>query len=201
MTPERWEEIDRVWQAVIVRPERERAAAVAELSEGDETTAAGRRIAAWPISHVPVPRALALHRWRWRAPRLSLIGRQLGPYTVRALLGVGGMGEVYQAHDATLGRDVAIKILPGPWLADPDRRARFEREARLLASLNHPNIGAIYGVHESDASTSSGLAGVRALVLELVEERRWPNASHGSAGWQMHRAAFRSPTSSRSRGS
>ena len=71
------------------------------------------------------------------------------------------MGEVYRAHDSTLGREVAIKILPHLWLADPDRQARFDREARLLASLNHPNIGSIYGIHESD--------GIRALVLELVE--------------------------------
>ena len=71
------------------------------------------------------------------------------------------MGEVYQAHDSTLGREVAIKILPDLWLDDPDRRARFDREARVLASLNHPNIGAIYGVHESD--------GFKALVLELVD--------------------------------
>ncbi len=74
------------------------------------------------------------------------------------------MGEVYRAHDATLGRDVAIKILPDVWLADPDRRARFDREARVLASLNHPNIGAIYGLHE-DASEPP----LKALVLELVE--------------------------------
>ena len=71
------------------------------------------------------------------------------------------MGEVYRARDGTLGRDVAIKILPRVFSTDPDRRARFDREARLLASLNHPHIGAIYGVEESD--------GVRALVLELVE--------------------------------
>ena len=83
-------------------------------------------------------------------------------------LGAGGMGRVYRARDTTLGRDVALKILPGFLLADPDRRARFEREARLLASLNHPNIGSIYGVQESAPSKSSGLP-VRALVLELVE--------------------------------
>ena len=71
------------------------------------------------------------------------------------------MGEVYRARDTKLGRDVAIKILPRAFTADPDRLARFEREARMLASLNHPHIGAIYGVEESD--------GVRALVLELVE--------------------------------
>jgi serine/threonine-protein kinase len=71
------------------------------------------------------------------------------------------MGEVYRAHDTTLGRDVAIKILPLVFTTDPDRRARFDREARVLAALNQPHIGAIYGVQETD--------GGRALVLELVE--------------------------------
>src|SRR5438067_1705104 len=71
------------------------------------------------------------------------------------------MGEVYRAHDPTLGRDVAIKILSDAWLSDPDRLARFDREARVLASLNHPHIGAIYAV---DTTTAA-----RALVLELVE--------------------------------
>jgi Tol biopolymer transport system component len=88
-------------------------------------------------------------------------GTRLGPYEVVALLGAGGMGEVYRARDAKLGRDVAIKILPSSFAADPDRLARFEREARLLASLNHPNIGAIYGIEDS--------AGMTALVLELIE--------------------------------
>ena len=71
------------------------------------------------------------------------------------------MGEVYRAHDTKLGRDVAIKILPRAFTSDPDRLARFEREARMLAALNHPNICAIYGLEEAD--------GVRFLVLELVE--------------------------------
>jgi serine/threonine-protein kinase len=88
-------------------------------------------------------------------------GSRLGSYEIIAPLGAGGMGEVYRAHDQTLGREVAIKILPDTWLADPDRLARFDREARILASLNHPHIGAIYSV---DAAS-----GVRALVLELVE--------------------------------
>jgi Tol biopolymer transport system component len=95
-------------------------------------------------------------------------GDRLGAYEIAGFLGAGGMGRVYRARDTTLDRDVALKILPGLWLADPDRRARFEREARLLATLNHPNVGAIYGVHEGDVSTSSKLA-VKALVLELVE--------------------------------
>ena len=90
-----------------------------------------------------------------------MIGRQLGPYTIIAPLGSGGMGEVYRARDSKLGRDVAIKILPSEFTADPERRARFAREARLLATLNHPHIGAIYGLEETD--------GVTALVLELVD--------------------------------
>jgi serine/threonine protein kinase len=90
-----------------------------------------------------------------------MLNRQLGSYTIIAPLGVGGMGEVYRAHDSKLGRDVAIKILPEHFTSDPDRRARFAREARVLATLNHPNIAAIYGLEESN--------GMTALVLELVE--------------------------------
>src|SRR5437762_7297593 len=78
-------------------------------------------------------------------------------YRVTGKLGEGGMGEVYRATDTKLGRDVAIKILPDVFAQDPDRMARFAREAQVLASLNHPNIAAIYGVEE------------RALVMELVE--------------------------------
>ena len=88
-------------------------------------------------------------------------GTRLGVYEVVSLLGAGGMGEVYRACDTKLGRDVAIKVLPSTFAAESDQLARFEREARLLASLTHPDIGAIYGVEET--------AGVVALVLELVE--------------------------------
>src|SRR5688500_6358695 len=84
-------------------------------------------------------------------------GTRLGPYEVLAKLGEGGMGEVYRARDTKLQRDVAIKVLPDLFAADPDRLARFEREARVLASLNHPNIAQVYGVEG------------RALVMELVE--------------------------------
>ena len=97
-----------------------------------------------------------------RTPDKSqMVGRQLGPYTLVATLGAGGMGEVYRAHDSMLGRDVAVKILPSHLTADPERRSRFAREARLLATLNHPHIGAIYGLEDID--------GVAALILELVE--------------------------------
>jgi eukaryotic-like serine/threonine-protein kinase len=88
-------------------------------------------------------------------------GKKLGPYEIVSPLGAGGMGEVYRARDATLGRDVALKVLPEVLARDPDRMARFKREAQVLASLNHPNIAAIYGFEES--------GGVRALVIELVE--------------------------------
>src|SRR6476660_4355196 len=95
----------------------------------------------------------------------SLAGSRFGMYTVHSLLGVGGMGEVYRARDPKLERDVAIKILPSQFADDPDRRARFEREARVLASLNHPHIGAIYGFE--DALTSDGVR-MQGLVLELI---------------------------------
>jgi len=88
-------------------------------------------------------------------------GSPFGPYIVQALLGTGGMGEGYRAHDARLKRDVALKILPATSAGDPDRLARFEREAHVLAALDHPNIGAIYGLQDSD--------GITALVLQLVE--------------------------------
>ena len=88
-------------------------------------------------------------------------GTKIGPYTVSGLIGQGGMGEVYQARDTMLDRDVALKVLPEAFTSDPDRLARFEREAKVLASLNHPNIGSIYGLEEAE--------GVKALVLELVE--------------------------------
>ncbi len=89
-----------------------------------------------------------------------MIGRTLGHYHIEEKIGAGGMGEVYRARDTRLGRDVAIKVLPEAFARDVERLARFEREAQLLASLNHPNIAAIYGLEESD--------GLRFLVMELV---------------------------------
>ena len=89
------------------------------------------------------------------------VGSRLGHYDVTALIGEGGMGQVYQATDTTLNRQVALKILPEAFAEDPDRLVRFQREAQVLASLNHPNIAAIHGIEESGDT--------RALVLELVE--------------------------------
>src|SRR5262245_30954390 len=88
-------------------------------------------------------------------------GTRLGPYAIAAQIGVGGMGEVYRATDTNLGRDVAIKVLPDAFAQDAERLLRFEREAKTLASLNHPNIAIIHGLENAD--------GVRALVMELVE--------------------------------
>ena len=85
------------------------------------------------------------------------VGAKIGPYTILGPLGAGGMGEVYRAHDSRLHRDVAIKTLPAAFADDPERMARFQREAQVLAALNHPHIAAIYGIEES------------ALVMELVE--------------------------------
>ena len=76
-------------------------------------------------------------------------GTTLGPYTVTAQIGAGGMGEVYRARGTKLDRDVALKVLPEAFTSDPDRLARFEREAKVLASLNHPNIGSMHGLEES----------------------------------------------------
>src|SRR5436190_514171 len=88
-------------------------------------------------------------------------GTRLGPYEILSALGAGGMGEVYRARDTKLDRDVAIKVLPQAFAADPERIARFQREAKTLASLNHPHIAAIYGIEES--------GGTHALVMELIE--------------------------------
>src|SRR6478752_5895309 len=89
-------------------------------------------------------------------------GDKFGQYEIVAPIGAGGMGEVYRARDTKLKRDVAIKVLPEAFARDPERMARFQREAEVLASLNHPNIAAIYGVEE------------RALVMELVEGETLP---------------------------
>jgi serine/threonine protein kinase len=92
---------------------------------------------------------------------MSIIGKSVAHYHITAEIGKGGMGEVYQAKDQKLGRDVAIKVLPEEFAKDTDRVARFQREAKLLASLNHPNIAAIYGLEESE--------GTHFLVMEQIE--------------------------------
>jgi serine/threonine protein kinase len=99
--------------------------------------------------------------YTWTIVHMPLsTGDKLGPYEILAPLGKGGMGEVYRAKDTRLEREVAIKVLPAALAQDPERLARFEREAKVLASLNHPNIAQIYGIEESGSG--------HALVMELV---------------------------------
>src|ERR1700722_5305584 len=88
------------------------------------------------------------------------VGTKLGSYEILSAIGAGGMGEVYQAHDTKLGRDVAIKVLPEAFAHDPERLSRFQRQYKILAVLNHPNIPTIYGLEHSN--------GTHYLVMELV---------------------------------
>jgi Tol biopolymer transport system component len=160
----RWPEIERVCQAALERPPELRAAFLAEACGGDDMLR--REVdsllaqASAANSFIETP-ALDVALDEDDAPAGLVVGQRLGTYHVVSCLGAGGMGEVYRARDTELGRDVALKILPPTLLRDPERLARFEREARVLAALNHPNVGAIYGLAND--------AGVRALVLELVE--------------------------------
>ena len=114
-----------------------------------------------------------------------MIGETVGPYRVLNKLGEGGMGEVYRARDTKLNRDVAIKILPAALSADPDRLARFRREAQVLAALNHPNIGHIYGFEDG--------SGTSALVLELVEGQTLADRIAQGSGAGVRGAAHRAP--------
>jgi serine/threonine protein kinase len=93
-------------------------------------------------------------------------GTKLGPYEITGAIGAGGMGEVYKAHDTKLGRDVAIKVLPEAFAHDPERLSRFQREAKMLAALNHPNIATIHGLEQSNGT------------------RRWRSESNGRARFQ-----------------
>ena len=165
MSSDRWRHVEDLCHAALACDAEERTAFLENACRGDE----GLRhevesLLAQESSaerFMSVPAAVLAGSAGLDQPARTLIGARFGSYTIRSLLGIGGMGEVYRAHDETLGREVAIKVLSPAFTTEPERRARFEREARMLATLNHPHIGAIYGVEEAD--------GVRALVLELVE--------------------------------
>jgi serine/threonine protein kinase/tetratricopeptide (TPR) repeat protein len=166
MTSDRWRQVEALFHAARERPGPERAAFVQGACAGDaDLRREVESLLAQPPSAAGFldEAALAL-----AAPLLgslesqSLTGRRLGAYQIQDRIGAGGMGEVYRARDTKLGRDVAIKILPRAFTNDPERLARFDREARVLAALNHPHIGAIYGVEDMPDGT-------RALVLELVD--------------------------------
>jgi serine/threonine protein kinase len=178
--PERWRRIQDLCHAALEHDATERDRFLAAACEGDDDLRrevesflvhAGRAdeflggSTLRAVAHAMVPEA-----------RDSLTGRRLGAYEVVARIGAGGMGEVYRARDTKLQRDVALKVLPDLFLSDPERLARFQREALVLASLNDPHIGAIYGIEES--------GDVRALVLELVEGPTLAERiAHGAIGF------------------
>ena len=163
MTPERWQQVARVYESALGQPPATRGAFVANACRDDsDLRREVESLRARDDAHVLVDRPIdvAAAAVMGGAPGLTA-GSFVGPYRVTALIGEGGMGQVYRAHDTKLQRDVALKILPESFVHDPDRLARFSREAQVLASLNHPNIGAIHGFEDSGP--------VHALVLELVE--------------------------------
>jgi serine/threonine protein kinase/Tol biopolymer transport system component len=155
VSADRFARVETLYHAARARAPEERAAYLAQACGGDadllrEVTS---RLA---LPDVGVTTSVEAER----GPALAS-GAMIGPYQIVEQIGAGGMGEVYRAHDTKLGRDVALKVLPQALALDRDRLARLEREARLLASLNHTNIAHVYGLEESN--------GTRALVMELVE--------------------------------
>jgi Tol biopolymer transport system component len=169
VTAERWARVKGVFEAALERPLTERAAFIAQAAGGDvqlqrdveslleADDGDGVPTAQFQLVNPPLP---GRGRVALGDPVLTA-GTRFGPYDVRGQAGRGGMGEVYRAHDGKLGRDVALKVLPDAFAADPDRLARFAREAQVLAALNHPHIAAIHGLEE--------WGGRQALVLEFVE--------------------------------
>jgi Tol biopolymer transport system component len=164
VSPERWQQVKKVLAAALEREEDQRGAYLSQACAGDD--ALRQEVESLLAQEkdtegfLEVPALEIPSRMLDQDPSESLCGRQLGSYKVLSLLGAGGMGEVYEAHDSKLGRKVAIKVLPAAFVNDPERLSRFQREARMLAVLNHPNIATIHGLEES--------GGVHYLVMELV---------------------------------
>ena len=184
MTPERWRQIEELFHAARARSPGERAAFLAAACPDDEVRREVELLLDEPESDdgflAPPTLAMMARVAAETAPQ-DMTGHTIGGYRLEALIGAGGMGEVYLARDATLGRDVAIKILPRAFTSHPDRLARFEREARMLGALNHPNICAIYGFEEAEPAGGAGQAATRFLILELVEgETLADTLAHGS---------------------
>ena len=162
MNPDRWRQVASVYEAALEREPAARAEFLAEECRGDSDL---RREVDSLLAQEHTPLVVDREMLAVAAVVLDGMARlqpgtALGPYVVDALIGTGGMGEVYRARDTKLNRDIALKVLPESLTGDSDRLARFTREASVLASLNHPNIAAIYGF-EDDGD-------VQALVLELV---------------------------------
>jgi serine/threonine-protein kinase len=160
-----WQKIEQLYHAALEREESQRAAYLREVCTGDDAlrqeveSLLAQQIAAEGFLEAPAIEVAAKALAGGQSQSI-LLGQRLGSFKIASLLGAGGMGEVYQAHDTKLGRDVAIKVLPSAFVHDAERLARFQREARMLAVLNHPNIATIYGLEQSDD--------VHYLVMELV---------------------------------
>jgi len=165
MTAEQWERVARLHEAASVLPSEERVAFLREACEGDEAlreevqSLLASEAAAGDFLNAGALRDAA--HLLMQDNLLSLVGERVGSYEVLALIGAGGMGEVYRAHDSRLGRDVAIKILPALVTQSTDARSRFEREARAVAAMSHPNIRSLYDVGESHGRLYA--------VMELLE--------------------------------
>jgi serine/threonine protein kinase/Tol biopolymer transport system component len=165
VTNNRWARVEALYHAAAaVSPEERSAFLDHECGDDPELRRELESLLTQPTSgglltsDAPVIRLQPTHASSAHRP---FIGKRIGSYEIVSLLGVGGMGEVYRAKDSRLGREVALKILPAAFATDPARLARFEREARLLASLNHPNIATIHGIEDA--------GGHPAIVMELVE--------------------------------
>ena len=157
MSPERWEEIEKLYHAALERQPVERSAFLDQCADEDVRREVQSLLAHEQSGDRILEDSLCKPRF---GPSLA-VGTRLGYYEILSLIGAGGMGEVYRARDTKLGREVALKVLPEAFVQDADRMARLGREARVLASLNHPHVAMIYGLEESE--------GIRALVMELVE--------------------------------
>src|SRR5262245_16631421 len=175
MPSERWQRLEQLYHFARERAPAERAAFLDDVCGGDTTL---RRdldsmLAQKDGSFLETPALMAAAHLVSAPETAAFTGRTLGVYQIQNCIGAGGMGEVYCAHDTRLGREVAIKVLPQSFSDDADRRARFEREAHVLAALNHPHIAQIYGFEELD--------GVLALVMELVEGHTLDKMIRGGA--------------------
>src|SRR5262252_3658627 len=154
MNADRWRQVEKIFHDAL------------EVEAGQRGRFLERACTDDPSLRIDVEALIASHQeagnfLKTSVLKASIVGQTFGPYEVRALLGSGGMGQVYRARDSKLKRDVAIKVLPDEFSRDARRVSRFQREAEVLASLNHPHIGAIYDVAQFGES--------RFLILELVE--------------------------------
>ncbi len=180
MNSDRWQQVDELFDAVLELPINEREKFLTDKCNGDEELClevlsllkAYKKADVFMESPAMEVAAKNIAQENTFVEHASLVGREIGSYMIERLLGIGGMGEVYLAYDAKLGRKVALKILPAQFVTDTDRIRRFEREARAVSSLNHPNLITIYDIGKSDASNFIATEFVEGqTVRELINKR------------------------------